>query len=338
MYDILFDFSSSPVGGGLRRVEAYAEYFSHSPLKIHFFIHEEARNRNRIQQLVPTTLVHKTSISKLSLSKDYLKKFDASAKWLFSYGIPTTRGYAEKNWLHISNVLPFSLFKATLSPSLFLKMYILRQQYKINFLNNDIISAESNFSIQMYISVTGWKGLYLLLRNGVNVTLPAFESIKQKYAIAVGTHSYKRIDLTYKLFQKLKDDLGLNKLLILGNPAQIPKLIRRALDVEIRDFMPDDELVRTLKTASYFISTSEVENSSCAVQEGLQFTKKAILSNIPSHQEMLQKNAECLTRYKGMDYLIVDQSDLSVESMADWTNEMGKMLMYMGFTDNKVGA
>ena len=335
MYDILFDFSSSPVGGGLRRVEAYAEYFSHSPLKIHFFIHEAASNRNRIQQLVPTTLVHKTSTSKLSLNKDYLNKFDASAKWLFSYGIPTKRGYAEKNWLHISNVLPFFLFKSTLGPSLFFKMYILRQQYKRNFLNNDIISAESDFSIRMYNSVTGWKGDYFLLRNGVSKTLSTFE-LKKPYAVAVGTHSYKRIDLTYELFQKLKADLELNKLLILGNPKQIPKLIRNASDVEVMGFLPDDILETTLKTAAYFISTSEVENSSCAVQEGLQFTKKAILSNIPSHQEMLRKDSDCLTRYQGMNYLIVDHSDLSVEAMEDWPTEIGKMLIHMGFTQDRV--
>jgi len=331
MYDILFDFSSSPVGGGLRRLEAYAEYFSQSPLKIHFFIHSATSNRDRIQQLVPTTLVHKTGISQICLNKDYLKKIDIGAKWLFSYGIPIKRGYAEKNWLHISNVLPFFFTHATVGPTIFLKMCLLRQQFKSNYLNNDIISAESNFSIKMYIGVTGWKGDALVLRNGLHNGNPGLDP-KQPYAIAIGTHSYKRIDRTYEVFQELKDDLGLNKLLIVGDSKRIPRAIRTAFDVEAKGFIPNTAIKSMLRSASYFISTSEVENSSNAVLEGLQHTKKAILSNIPSHQEMLKSDSDKQFQYQGKDYLIVNQNDVSDDAIAEWSSEISKMLGRMGFS------
>jgi glycosyltransferase involved in cell wall biosynthesis len=331
MYDILFDFSSSPAGGGLRRLEAYAEYFSQSPLKIHFFIHAAASNRDRIQQLAPTTLVRKTGTSKVRLSKDYLKKIGMGAKWLFSYGIPIKQGYAEQNWLHISNVLPFFFTHVTLGPNMFLKMCLLRQQFKSNYLNNDIISAESDFSIKMYIAVTGWKGDTLVLRNGLHKWDLELEP-KQPYAIAIGTHSYKRIDLTYEVFQELKEDLDLNKLLIVGDSKHIPLAIRTAADVEVKDFLPEAVLRSSLKSASYFISTSEVENSSCAVLEGLQYTQKAILSNIPSHQEVFTSGSGKHFQYLGKDYLIVNQNDASDDAMAEWSSEMGKMLLRMGFS------
>jgi glycosyltransferase involved in cell wall biosynthesis len=331
MYDILFDFSSSPAGGGLRRLEAYAEFFSKSTLKTHFFINEGAGNLNRIQNLVPTTLVHKNNILKLGLNKNYLRKFSVNTRWLFSYGIPTKRGYAEQNWLHISNVLPFFLFRARLGFPLLLKTWILQQQFKINCQNNDVVSAESNFSLEMYRGTTGWKGDEIVLRNGLQETLHQSELTKEDFAVAVGTHFYKRIDITYQIFKKLKYELGLNKLIIVGIADHIPGIIRRASDVELKGFIPDNELVDLLKRASYFISTSEVENSSCAVQEGLEFTKKAILSDIPSHLEMIKKNSQCLTQYKGKGYLIVDQTELCQESMVSWSNEIGKMLKQMGF-------
>ena len=331
MYDILFDFSSSPVGGGLRRLEAYAEYFSQSPLKIHFFIHSATSNQDRIQQLVPTTLVHKTGISQICLNKDYLKKIDIKAKWLFSYGIPIKRGYAEKNWLHISNVSPFFFFNMTVSTKIFFKMLLLRWQFKVNCQNNDIISAESDFSIKMYVDSTAWRGESLLLRNGLDKEEPGLE-IKQPHAIAIGTHSYKRIDLTYKVFQALKEDLGLKKLLIVGESKRIPLAIRKAFDVEVKGFIPNTELKSMLRPASYFISTSEAENSSNAVLEGLQYTKKAILSNIPSHQEMLKSSSDKQFHYQGKDYLIVNQNDVSDDVMAEWSSEIKRMLGRMGFS------
>jgi glycosyltransferase involved in cell wall biosynthesis len=331
MHDILFDFSSSPAGGGLRRLEAYAEYFSQSPLKIHFFINAAASNRDRIQQLAPTTLVHKTGVSKVRLNKDYLKKIGVGSKWLFSYGIPSKRGYSEQNWLHISNVLPFFFTQATVSPNIFLKMCLLRQQFKSNYLNNDIISAESNFSIKMYIAVTGWKGDTLVLRNGLHKADLGLDP-KQPYAVAIGTYSYKRIDRTYEVFQELKDYLGLNKLLIVGDSTRIPRAIRTAVDVEVKDFLPEAVLQSRLKSASYFISTSEVENSSYAVLEGLQYSQKAILSNIPSHQEMFRSNSGTHYQHQGKDYLIVNQNDVSDGAMAEWPNEIKKMLLRMGFS------
>ncbi len=331
MYDIIFDFSSSPAGGGLRRLEAYAEYFSQSHLKTHFFIHASARNRDRIQQLIPATLVQKSFASKALVNNDYLKEIDFKAKWLFSYGIPTKRSKAEQNWLHVSNVLPFFIFHATSTPGLFFKMSILRQQFKANFRNNDIVSAESNFSIKMYINVTGWIGDTLILRNGIYKEDPVLE-YKQPYAIAVGTHSYKRIDLTYKIFTGLKEDLGLKKLLIVGDSKLIPGSIRSAIDVDIRNFLPEAELQSCLKRASYFISTSEVENSSCAVLEGLRLTKTAILSDIPSHQEMFREDSVQSFQHQGADYLIVNQSDVRSDVMVDWDIEIEKMLLRMGLS------
>ena len=44
-YDIVFDFSSSPSGGALLRIEAYASFFSKSSLETLFFVHQEIAQR-----------------------------------------------------------------------------------------------------------------------------------------------------------------------------------------------------------------------------------------------------------------------------------------------------
>ena len=210
-------------------------------------------------------------------------------------------------------------------------MFLLRQQFKSNYRNNDIISAESDFSINIYKDVTGWKADALVLRNGIpkgDLRL----NRKQPHAIAIGTHSYKRIDLTYHVFKELKDALGLKKLLIVGDSKRIPQAIRRDDDVDTKDFLSEEVLHSSLNGASYFISTSEVENSSCAVLEGLQYTKKAILSNIPSHREMLRSDSGIHFEYQGKDYLIVNQNEVSDSAMVEWSSEISKMLLTMGFS------
>jgi glycosyltransferase involved in cell wall biosynthesis len=330
MYDILFDFSSSPAGGGLRRLEAYAEYFSTSSLKTHFFVHEEAKNKDVIQRLVPTSLVGKTAISKITLNKKYLAPFRNRAKWFFSYGIPIKENFAEKNWLHISNALPFAVFDVSLGADLFLRMFTLRQQFKKYIYSIDIVSAESNFALKQYQALTGIKVDYCLLRNGVDYSKKNLNKFgKEPFAIAIGTYSYKRIDLTYNLFQALKKDLRLDKLLIVGDSKKIPKFIKSANDVEVQDYLTEDDLHFRLKKATYFISTSEVENSSYAVLEGLQLTKKAILSDIPSHREMLRANFSGTLKCNDLDILVVNYKDVSLEVMSSWVSEIELMLSKM---------
>ena len=251
------------------------------------------------------------------------------SKWLFSYGIPIKRSIAEHNWLHISNILPFYVFKATVGPNLFLRMCLLRHQYKCNYLNNDIISAESAFSINMYNEVTSWKGDTQLLRNGLHRGYFGDEP-KQPYALAIGTYSYKRIDRTYGVFRALKDELGLDKLVIVGDSKRIPRGIRSAMDVETFDSLPERLLQSRLQRASFFISTSEVENSSCAVLEGLQYTQNAILSSIPSHLEMIRPDSVRHFKHLGQDYVIVNESDIHESAMAEWSLEIGTMLLRMG--------
>lgn len=330
MYDILFDFSSSPVGGGLRRLQAYAEYFSTSPLKTHFFVHEEAKNRDVIQRLVPTSLVRKTEISKLTLNKKYLASFRGRSKWVFSYGIPIKENFAEKSWLHISNALPFVVLDVTLGVDLFFKMFILRQQFKRNTQSINVVSAESNFTLNEYQKLTGVAADCCLLRNGIDSAKINFNKFdKEPVAIAIGTYSYKRLDLTYRLFRYLKKDLKLDKLLVVGESKNIPKFIKNANDVEIQNYLTEDDLRSRLEKATYFISTSEVENSSFAVQEGLQLTKKAILSDIPSHREMLKEDFSGALKCNDLDILMVNYADVSLDMMPNWATEIEVMLSKM---------
>ena len=115
---IVFDFSSSPWGGSFRRIQAYADYFSQSDLKVLFLISSQLKQTEYVTSRVQTKIISKSNVEKILVNPDYISNIGLQSEWLFSYGIPLRRRLAENQWLHISNVLPFCWSKSTLSLSL----------------------------------------------------------------------------------------------------------------------------------------------------------------------------------------------------------------------------
>ena len=108
MYDIIFDFSSSPTGGSFRRIEAYAIFFSNVKIKTLFLLHPKTADRLNNKYKVHIKVVTKTFLEKFFSRNSYLNKYIGECRWLFSYGIPIFNPIGENNWFHISNILPFS--------------------------------------------------------------------------------------------------------------------------------------------------------------------------------------------------------------------------------------
>jgi hypothetical protein len=340
--ELVFDFSSSAQGGALRRLNAYADYFSGHALTTHFFINDAVASKHEIASKVSTSFVGKSGLSKLTLDTRHLLGPDARTQWSprprwgFSYGIPVRTGFAEKHWLHLSNALPFMYNQCSLSRRLRLKSFAQLQQYRYCAGNIDVMSGESYFTIERATTALRWSGQTTLLRNGVTAfEVPSTKStdfpeqIQEHYALAVGTEDYKRIDLTFELYRAMKNELGLKSLVIVGNPAGVPPLVRQSPDVSCEWGLSHEALIARFRRADYFLSTSEVENSSLAVLEGLTLNGKAILSDIPSHREMLQHEPSRFV-VGGRGYLRIDSTAPNAAVLPDWNVEIGRMLSVMG--------
>ena len=72
MYDIVFDFSSSPTGGALRRLEAYIHFFSKSELKVIFLINKKAISIFEKYKVIEFECVNKSIFEKLFGKNKYL--------------------------------------------------------------------------------------------------------------------------------------------------------------------------------------------------------------------------------------------------------------------------
>lgn len=330
MYDIIFDFSSSPIGGSFRRIEAYAFFFSSSKIKTLFLLHPQVAERLNNKYQIEIEIIKKNFLGKFFSRNLYLNKYEGKCRWLFSYGIPITNPVGKYNWFHISNILPFSNSKISLSSfvrlkSLMLYFYILRSKSYL-----DIVSAESYFSLNSAKKIFNEKILIHLNNGFLKDSLITNQKVNKKYAICVGTAKYKRIDISFNLFLTIKEEYNIKELLILGSEKEIPSFIRNSNLVKVINKVEDNEYFSLLSNSSLFISTSEIENSSVAMMEALQFSKRLILSNIPSHSEIYIAEPDKL-KINGKEYLIINNSnnDVLIKYFSDWNDIISKMLKEM---------
>tara|TARA_A100001015_G_scaffold310169_1_gene411010 strand:- start:938 stop:1936 length:999 start_codon:yes stop_codon:yes gene_type:complete len=330
MYDIIFDFSSSPIGGSFRRIEAYAFFFSSSKIKTLFLLHPQAAERLNNKYQIEIEIIKKNFLGKFFSRNLYLNKYEGKCRWLFSYGIPIANPVGKYNWFHISNILPFSNSKISLSlfvrlKSLMLYFYILRSKSYL-----DIVSAESYFSLNSAKKIFNEKILIHLNNGFLKDSLITNQKVNKKYAICVGTAKYKRIDISFNLFLTVKEEYNIKELLILGSEKEIPRFIRNSNLVKVINKVEDNEYISLLSNSSLFISTSEIENSSVAMMEALQFSKRLILSNIPSHSEIYCAEPDKL-KINGKEYLIINNSnnDVLIKYLSDWNDIISKMLKEM---------
>ena len=61
-YDIVFDFSSSPSGGALRRIEAYSSFFSNSDFDTLVLVHEDILQRIKIFRGINVVPIEKKKV------------------------------------------------------------------------------------------------------------------------------------------------------------------------------------------------------------------------------------------------------------------------------------
>lgn len=329
-YDIILDFSASPVGGGLKRLLAYADYFARSGERVLFLVHPQTEE-HIAGKTVRYEVVRRKPLARLWFDPHFVSRYGGRARWFFSYGIPIYGRVGDHNWLHVSNSLPFGLLGLTLDFKAFAGNFLLRERFVACADNCSVVSGESEFTLEIYRKTTGWHREFVLLRNGIE----SFESdngaTRLPQAIAVGTSRYKRLDRTCAVLERMKATRRLDNLLIVGNPESIPLSAKRKAYVECLGVLPRDQVLQCLRQSQVFISTSEIENSSNAVLEALASCGTVVVSDIPSHRELIGNGVGQPLVVDGLRYLRVDASACALDlSQYSWNKTISQMLSTMG--------
>jgi len=219
-------------------------------------------------------------------------------------------------------------------------MFILKQKILSSLEFTQIISGESEFSLNILRdnkNLNTKNKFFHVLPNGYNSIeyKEIFNKVTviEKYAITVGSFKYKKLKLAFDVFKLLKKkNPKLSKFIIIGKKKEVPRKVLSSELVEIIEF-PDiikhrKELVQLLSDAEYFISASQIENSSIAALEGLVFSKKVILSDIPSHRELLKniKYNEVIEKNSKTQFLLTEKTPSNeIEGIYSWKDAIAQL-------------
>lgn len=295
----LFNFSSSCVGGGLIRTIETVKWFDNN-MGAYFIINYRIKNEiSKYNKKNKYFFVSDNKIKRLFSDGYYIPKIiDEIGRpdIYFSYGIPVFNDIAKINWFHISNALTLKTDKISLPLKTRVKMLILKKRIIESIKFTDIATGESEFSINLLkgeLNKRNLKCYYDVLPNGYDISLienvlNEDREISTKYAVTIGTYKYKKIKIALKLFHQIRESNDLEKFVIVGPINNLPKSILKDKFVEVQPNLPREDLFNLLYNAEYYISASQIENSSNAALEALLLSKNIILSNIPSHKEMIK--------------------------------------------------
>lgn len=327
---ILFDFSSSPVGGALRRLNAYQEIAARSEHEITFLVSSllcsERKHAN--YSVFP---ISKSSYGRLFADGKYLERFGNRFDFRFSYGLPVYRRVASVEWLHISNVSPFRLDAAgdVLTTA---KQWVLLNRLSKFAHNVDILSAESRYALDLARKALSGPKRFVVLANapdGLTVEAHPSQSERVPAACTIGTQPYKRLSEVVRVFRSLQKRTTLDELWIIGK-RYLKQRIPTGPDIYHLENLSDVELMNRLRTAEVFISSSVIENSPNAALEALLNTRQLLLSDIPPHRELLQDHGVKFSVDSDTKHLFVsNQTDTARRNSRSWIGVWNNMLETM---------
>lgn len=294
----LLNFSATSQGGGLRRLIETAKWldklqggvFIINSLSYKYIQDFSVNNKYIVLNITKFSRLFNEGYYLCSILKEI-----GIPEVYYSYGIPIKYNVGKVNWYHISNALSLNTHKIEISLLLKIKMSLLKYRIYKSLDNIQIITADSEYTINLFKQnfYKKSRNLYFdVLPNGVddNFMKHNISDNINHFALTIGTYRYKKLEIVYKLFKYLKqNDKKLTKLFIIGNKSEVPICVKKNNDVVVDVNTTRETIVELLCNAEIYISASQIESSSIAVLEGLMFSKSVLLSDIPSHREILQK-------------------------------------------------
>lgn len=290
-YSFLFNFSASPVGGGLKRLSEYARWFdAHGGAW--FAIHPRCAHLRHDFPRNEFVVIEQSSVRRMLGNLREIRHFSAQIGTLecyYAYGVPMYERLGALNWFHLSNALPLCWRRVPMPLRDTLKFGVLGHRLRQHMGNADVISAESQASLalidpalrdRLFLSVNGSDDELAHLRSGEVLA-------KEPIATVVGTYRHKALEDSCRVFDMLRSGDDRLRLLIFGDAAWIPRELRAHPHVVVMGNRPRAEVIATLRRSRYCISTTRVENSSNAASEGVFFADESYLSDIGPHRELL---------------------------------------------------
>jgi hypothetical protein len=323
--DYVFNFAASYSSGGLKRLIEYAKWFSKNGgawFVIHPLCADLIDQYPNNRYFVAKQSRFKRLYDDCGYLPALLESMGAVPELYYSYGIPLYSRFGRINWFHLSNVLPIQAKGIPISLTERLTFYYLGWRFRRGFRNADVISAESNSSLHLLDGEDPRK-LFLSV-NGSDDELSQFQDGriegKENVVTVVGTHRYKALGESFRLFQMLKEKNSLLKLIILGNEHWVPKSLRDAKDVIVPGMIPRPQVIDYLRKTKIYISTTLVENSYNAASEAIVFADESYISDIGPHRELLLNMPFDRVQVPGVSrpLLHVKREDLSGANLKTW--------------------
>jgi glycosyltransferase involved in cell wall biosynthesis len=288
----LFNFAVSYTGGGHKRLYEYAKWFNRNG-GAWFVVHPNCAYLSVEFPGNRFFVVNQTKFQRLFSDCRYLEDIQnivGQPDLYYAYGIPIYKRIGKINWFHLSNILPLALKNIPLSWYERLKMAYLGWRIRRNLFNANVISAESNYSLN--VIGLAQRGKLFLSINGADDELNGLESnivsAKRNYATLVGTYSYKGLDHAVLVFEMLKKYDPQLKLRIIGSQNSLTHSLREREDILVMGLLKQAEVIDCLRESKYYISTTYIENSYNAASEGIFLADESYISDIGPHQELLQ--------------------------------------------------
>jgi hypothetical protein len=322
----------SHAGGGLKRLHEFARWFD-ARGGAAFVIHESCGDLPARFPANHYFRVAQSTFGRLIDDWSYLDPIRAelgSPELYFAYGIPVYRRVGSINWFHLSNVIPFNVGRIPLPAIDYLRQPFLAWRYQRNLKHADIVSAESRASLR-HLRVADPSKLFVSVNGSddelTRAAMPPV-AVPDDTAVVVGTYKYKAIRDSYGVFQSLKADHPRLRMIVIGVSEQVPEDVRRAPDVICTGVLPRAEVVKHLERASFYISTTLVENSYNAASEGVFLARESFVSDIPPHRELLGDGPLEMVSFPGVrtQLIHVRREDISTATLKTWDQVVTEML------------
>jgi len=328
----VFNFAASYSSGGYKRLYEYVKWFNKNG-GAWFIVHPRCADLTTEFSNNQFFIVKQSRFQRLYSDCQYLETIReeiGQPELYYSYGIPVYSRFGRINWFHLSNVLPIEARGIPLPLTDRLTFYYLGWRIRRGFRNADVISAESNNSLGLIDS--GYSGRLFLSVNGSDDELdylqdPRVEN-KEFIATVVGTHRYKALKDSFRVFEMLKQKNGRLKLIILGNEKWVPRDLRGKQDVVVRGMIKRSEVFDCLRRTKFYISTTSVENSYNAASEGVVFADESYISDIGPHRELLMNSQYDQISVPGVSrpLLHVKRENLSGVNLKTWDTVVLEMI------------
>jgi hypothetical protein len=155
---------------------------------------------------------------------------------------------------------------------------------------------------------------------------------KDDIATVLGTHGYKMLENSYRVFEMLRRVKSQLKLVIIGDEKGIPPQIRQQPSVSVKGVSKRPDVMEILKKSKYYISTTLIENSYNAASEGVFCAEESFISDIGPHRELLDGMRLERVSVPGVHrpLLHVRRADLTAVNLKSWNDVIVDMISHVG--------